>query len=112
MSVRVRSLFFGWLIVGASQLLLLGSHDPSARPGIGQRGAETQSEVHPFPLGKRILAEPTHRGTPASPFAPSSLAQLILSPVTRHDGPDTQATQPAATDRTALPPARAPPALS
>jgi hypothetical protein len=112
MTQRARNLFLAWLAFGALQLVLLGAPGADARPGVGNRGARSQSEAQSVPLGKRLLGpEFSHRRTPATPFVPSSYVRLDLLAVVGGTAQVTWNRQAAAVDPLALPPARAPPAF-
>ena len=111
MTQRARNLFLAWLAYGALQLVLLGAPGADARPGVGNRGARSQSEVQSVTLGKRLLGpELSHRRTPTAPFAPSSYVRLDLPTVVGQDAPVAWNRRATAVDPVALPPARAPPA--
>jgi len=113
MTQRARNLFLTWLAYGALQLVLLGAPGADARPGVGNRGARSQSEAQSVPLGKRLLGpELSHRRTPTTPFIPSSYVRLDLPAVVSRDALVAWNRQATAVDPVALPPARAPPALS
>lgn len=110
MTRRARNLFLTWLAYGALQLVLLGAPGADARPGVGNRGARSQSEVQTVPLGKRLLGpELSHRRAPTTPFVPSSFVRLDLPASVGHDAQVTWNRQAASVDPVALPPARAPP---
>ena len=109
MTQRARNLFLAWLAFGALQLVLLGAPGADARPGVGTRGAQSQSEVQSVALGKR-LPELGHRRTPATPVVPSSYVRLDLPAVVGRTAQVASNRQAAAVDAVALPPARAPPA--
>ena len=112
MTERARNLFLAWLTYGALQLVLLGAPGADARPGVGNRGARSQSEVQSVALGKRLLGpELSHRRTPTTPFVPSAYVRLDLPAATGRDEPVARNRQAASVDPVALPPARAPPAL-
>ena len=112
MTQRARNLFLTWLAYGALQLVLLGAPGADARPGVGNRGARSQSEVQSVPLGKRLLGpELSHRRTPTTPFVPSSYVRLDLPAAVGRDAQIAWTHQATAVDPVALPPARAPPAL-
>jgi len=112
MTRPARNMFLAWLAYGALQLLLLGAPGAAGRPGIGQRGTRSPSEVQSVSLGKRVLApEPTDRRAP-TPFAPASYVRLDLPAGVDRDALGTSSHQAPVTDRAALPPARAPPTLS
>ena len=111
MTQRARNLFLAWLAFGALQLVLLGAPGADVRPGVGNRGAQAQSEVQSVALGKRLLGpELGHRRTPATPFVPSSYVRLDLPALVGHMAQAAWNRQAAAADPVALPPARAPPA--
>lgn len=111
MTQRARTLFLTWLAFGALQLVLLGAPGADARPGIGNRGAQAQSEVQSVAVAKRFLGpELGHRRTPATPFVPSSYVQLDLPAPFGDTAQVAWNRQAAAVDPVALPPARAPPA--
>lgn len=112
MPQRARNLFLAWLAFGALQLVLLGAPGADARPGVGNRGARSQSEVQSVALGKRLGgSELGHRRTPATPFVPSSYVRVDLPAVVGRTAPVAWNRQAAAVDPVALPPARAPPAF-
>jgi hypothetical protein len=111
MTQRGRNLFLAWLAYGALQLALLGAPGAAGRPGVGQRGARSQSEVQSVSLGKRALAsELSHRRTP-TPFAPATYAGLDLPATVDRDPLVTPSGLAPVVDSVDLPPARAPPAL-
>ena len=111
MKLLPRNLFLAWLASAALQLALLGAAGADARPGVGNRGTRTQSEVQSVALGKRLLGpELNHRRTPATPFVPSSYVRLDLPAVVGRSAQVGWNRQAAAADPVALPPARAPPA--
>ena len=112
MTQRARNLFLAWLAYGALQLVLLGAPGVAGRPGVGNRGARSQSEVQSVSLGKRLLAsELSHRRTPPAPFAPALYVRLDLPTVIGREALVTWTLEAPAVDPVALPPARAPPAL-
>lgn len=111
MKLLPRNLFLAWLASAALQLVLLGTAGADARPGVGNRGTQTQSEVQAVALGKRLLGpEFNHRRTPATPFVPSSYVRLDLPVAYGHGAPLAWNHQASVVDPVALPPARAPPA--
>jgi hypothetical protein len=112
MKLLPRNLLLTWLASAALQLVLLGAAGADARPGVGNRGARTQSEVQSIALGKRLLGvELSHRRTPATPFVPSAYVRLEAPAAVGRDAPLAWNRQAAGVDPVALPPARAPPAL-
>ncbi len=113
MTQRARNLFLAWLAYGALQLVLLGTLGAAGRPGVGQRGARSQTEFQSVSLGKRILAgELGHRRTPTGPFAPSPYVRLHPPTVVGREALVTSSLRAPSVDPAALPPARAPPTLS
>jgi hypothetical protein len=111
MTQRGRNLFLAWLAYGALQLALLGAPGAAGRPGVGQRGARSQSEVQSLSLGKRALAsELSHRRAP-TPFAPATYAGLDLPAAVDRDAFVAPSRQAPVVDPIDLPLARAPPAL-
>ena len=111
--LRARNLFLAWLTYGALQLALLGMPGAAVQPGIGTRGARTQSESQSVSLGKRLLApDLSDRRASTTPFAPAARVHLDLSTVV---GRQTVVESRQTTETYAyrvLPPARAPPALA
>src|SRR5215207_845992 len=86
MMFRARHLFLGWLVYGALQLALLGVPGAAREPGVGSRGARSQSESQSVAFGKRLVAsDPADRRAPITPFAPSAHVRLDLPTVA---GPD------------------------
>ena len=113
MMLRARHLLFAWLTYGALQLALLGLPGAAAEPGIGARGARTQTETQSVSLGKRVpLPELAHRRALFTPFAPSAAFRLDLPIASSSDAIVAEHRQTAADASVALPPARAPPTLS
>jgi len=113
MILRTRNVFLAWLVAGALQLMLLGVPGAPAHLGIGTRDARSQSEGQSASVGKRVHAsEFTHRRGPTTPFLPSACVRLDLPALAGGEALVTWPSQAAAIDRNALPPARAPPALS
>jgi hypothetical protein len=111
MTQRTRNLFLTWLAYGALQLVLLGAPGADARPGVGNRGVQSQSEVQSVALGKRLLGpELGHRRTPTTPFVPSSYVRLELPATVGRTAQVGWNRQAVSVDPVALPPARAPPA--
>jgi hypothetical protein len=110
--LRARHLFFAWLTYGALQLALLGVPAASGQLAVGSRDGRAQSAAESVSLAKRLLAlDVTERRAP-TPFAPSAYVRLDLPLVVgfrREADPPRQAT---ASEPTALPAARAPPALA
>ena len=113
MILRARNLFLAWLTYGALQLALLGVPGAAVQPGVGSRGARTQTESQSVSLGKRLLApDLIDRRAPTTPFAPSVHFRLDLAAQVGRDALVADARQANAGDPLALPPARAPPTLS
>jgi hypothetical protein len=113
MILRTRNLFLAWLAYGALQLALLGVPGAAAQPGVGSRGTRSQTETQAVSLGKRVFApEPTDRRIPTTPFAPSVHVRLDLPTLVGREPLSAIARPVATADRSVLPPARAPPALS
>ena len=113
MILRARNLFLAWLTYGALQLALLGLPGAAAEPGVGARGARTQSETQSVSFGKRAtLPELAHRRALLTPFAPSANVSLDLPIAGTSDAIVAEHRQTAAGASVALPPARAPPTLS
>ena len=113
MILRARNLFLAWLTYGALQLALLGVPGAAVQPGVGTRGARSQSESQSVSFGKRLVApDLSDRRAPITPFAPSARVRLDAPAVIgRHAVVDTLETTKTHAYR-ALPPARAPPALA
>lgn len=110
MILRARNLFLAWLTYGALQLALLGVPGVAAQPGVGSRGARSQSESQSVSLGKRVVApDVTDRRVPTTPFAPSVHVRLDLPTVVGREAL-VASHQPVETRaHRVLPPARAPP---
>lgn len=113
MMLRARNVFLAWLAYGALQLALLGLPGAATQPGVGSRGAHSQTESQSVSLGKRVLApELSDRRAPTTPFAPSVHVRLDLPTLVGREAlvaPDRQAD---AADPLVLPPVRGPPTLS
>jgi hypothetical protein len=113
MMLRARNLFLAWLTYGALQLALLGMPGAAVQPGIGTRGARTQSESQSVSLGKRLLApDISDRRASTTPFAPSGHVRLDLPTQVGRDALVADDRQADAGDPIDLPPARGPPTLS
>ena len=113
MILRTRNLFLAWLAYGALQLALLGVPGAAAQPGVGTRGARTQTESQSVSWAKRILPpDISDRRAPTTPFAPSVHVRLDLPTQVGREEVVAQDRQAGAGDPVVLPPARAPPALS
>ena len=113
MILRTRNLFLAWLAYGALQLALLGLPGAAAEPGIGSRGARTQTDSQSVTFGKRLVApDLIDRRTPTTPFAPSAHVRLDLPTQVGREAAVGQDRQADAGDPIVLPLSRAPPALS
>ncbi|HUQ83199.1 MAG TPA: hypothetical protein VM076_18750 [Gemmatimonadaceae bacterium] len=113
MVLRARNLFLAWLAYGALQLALLGLPGAATQPGVGNRGAQSQTESQSVSLGKRVLApELVDRRAPTTPFAPSVHVRLDLPTAFGREALVVVDRQAHAVDPVVTPPARAPPALS
>jgi hypothetical protein len=113
MILRARTLFLAWLAYGALQLTLLGLPGATAQPGIASRAAHAQTESQSVSVGKRVLApDPVDRRAPTTPFAPSVHVRLDLPEQIAREALVAFVRPLAGRDPVALPPARAPPALS
>jgi len=109
---RTRHVLFAWLAYGALQLTLLGVGGlPGSQASVADRGTRTQSTWPSVSFAKRLLApEPTERRTSITPFAPAAYVGVDIPAIAGHDAPQPPARIAVTFDRTALPPARAPPA--
>ena len=113
MILRARNLFLAWLTYGALQLALLGLPGAATEPGIGARGARSQTETQSVSLGKRAtLPELAHRRALFTPFAPAAEIRLDLPVASTADAFVAEHRQAAPSATVALPLARAPPTLS
>jgi hypothetical protein len=113
MMLRARNLFLAWLTYGALQLALLGLPGAAAEPGIGARGARTQSETQSVSFGKRAtLPELGPRRALFTPFVPSAQFRLDGPVANVADAVVAERRQAAASAPFALQLARAPPTLS
>ena len=113
MILRARNLFLAWLTYGALQLALLGMPGAAVQPGVGSRGARSQSESQSVSFGKRIVApDSIDRRVPTTPFAPSAHVRLDLPAVVGLEAPVASQHLPESDAQRVLPPARAPPALA
>lgn len=111
MMLRARNLFLAWFAYGALQLALLGVPGAATQPGVGSRGARTQTESQSVSFGKRVLPpDVSDRRIPTTPFAPSVHVRLDLPTLTGREALVPQDRQAETRDPIALPPARAPPA--
>ena len=113
MMLRARNLFLAWLAYGALQLALLGLPGAAGEPGVGSRGARSQSESQSVSFGKRIVAtDLTDRRVPTTPFAPSVHIRLDLPMVASDEALVASHALAETHAHRVLPPARAPPALA
>ena len=113
MILRARNLFLAWFTYGALQLALLGLPGAAAEPGIGARGARTQTDTQSVSFGKRAtLPELAHRRALFSPFVPSAQFRLDLPAATTTEPVVAEYRQAAAGAPRSLSLARAPPPLS
>ena len=113
MILRARNLFLAWLTYGTLQLALLGLPGAAAEPGVGARGARSQSETQSVSFGKRAtLPDLAHRRALLTPFAPSAHFSLDLPIASKPDAIVAEHRQAAAGAYVALPLARAPPTPS
>ena len=110
--LRARHLLFAWLTYGALQLALLGMPGASAQLAIGNGDARPRAASESVSAVKRLLApDLSERRTP-TPFAPSASVRLDLAAVVGVGDVTASPRQATAVAPSALPPARAPPALA
>ena len=112
MMFRARHLLFAWLTYGALQLALLGIPGASRQLAVGSRESRTQTATQSITLGKRLLAADVSDRRANTPFVPSTHARLDLPRIVGGSDVVASPRQAPASTPTALPPARAPPALA
>ena len=112
MMLRARHLLFAWLTYGALQLALLGMPGASGQLAVGSGDARPRTASESVSTVKRLLAPDLSERRAPTPFVPSAYVRLDVATAVGVSDVTASPRRAAAVAPSALPPARAPPALA